>query len=109
MKNEKYRDSRNRYKRKYYKKTAYSKNHHQRWTIKEINMIMDSDKTDMEISKIIGRSVASIQTMRNRILSESKSCKNCIHLDKKITEEPCIICDHHNLWERNGKTNEDRK
>lgn len=106
MKNEKYRDSRNRYKKKYYKQTAYAKNYHQRWTIKEINMIMDSDKTDMEISKIIGRSVASIQTMRNR-LSESKSCKNCIHLDKKIIEEPCMICNHHDQWER--YTNEDRK
>ena len=60
-------DTRNRQKTRYYGKTSRSENYYQKWTEKEITIIMKHECTDTEISKILGRSVASIQTMRSKI------------------------------------------
>ena len=38
---------------------------------------------------------------------EPKTCYNCKHKEKKLTEEPCIVCSIlHNKWEdiQNGKS-----
>ena len=33
-----------------------------------------------------------------------KTCLNCIHLDKKLTEEPCFSCKTgHSLWEADNE------
>lgn len=33
-----------------------------------------------------------------------KTCLNCKHLDKKLTEEPCYNCsDKHSQWEGNNE------
>ena len=63
---ERFRKTRNSQKRRYYGKTSKSENYHQRWTLKEIEIVLKHEFTDNEISKMIGRSVASIQTCRNR-------------------------------------------
>ena len=49
---------------KYYRKTAFSKNHNKSWTEEEIEIVMNHEVPDHTISKIIGRSVAAIQITR---------------------------------------------
>lgn len=60
---------RRRSKRTYYGKTAYAENHKQPWTLREEEIVLSKiflgrSVTDMQISHIIGRSVAAIQTHR---------------------------------------------
>lgn len=64
---EKYQNYSRRMKRTYYGKTKNSANSHQRWTVREIEIVMAHEMTDMEISKLIGRSVGSIQVARWRM------------------------------------------
>lgn len=61
---EKWRKTCHRQRLKYYRKTANAKNRGKRWTAEEIEMIMLHEHTDTIISKIIGRSVESIQIKR---------------------------------------------
>jgi len=56
------------YNSKYYALTANAYNGGQEWTLTDINKIFKRDKTDMELSKGIGRSVAAIQIQRTREL-----------------------------------------
>jgi len=60
----KWRETKRRQKTRYYKKTQGGKNSRARWTIEEINMVMEHKITDTELAGLIGRSVASIQVMR---------------------------------------------
>lgn len=61
---EKYREARNRQKRRYYGKTAH-KYGSRRWTQEEKEIILRHELTDMKISRIIKRSVAAIQCKRS--------------------------------------------
>lgn len=63
---EKYRQTRNRQKRRYYGKTKDAPNTGKPWTEEELAIIIDHQITDTEISSIIGRSVGAIQGMRHK-------------------------------------------
>jgi hypothetical protein len=63
---EKWRETCHKQRLKYYRKTANAKNHHKPWTPEEIEIVMLHEVPDHMISKIIGRSVMSIQIARNR-------------------------------------------
>ena len=52
-------------KRRYYSKTQYARNGNVKWTEEENNLVLQHNITDTELSKLIGRSVASIQTQRS--------------------------------------------
>ena len=60
----KWRQSKNRQRKRYYKKTQNAKNSGRPWSLEEIKIVMEHDMTDTEISKLIGRSVAAIQGKR---------------------------------------------
>ena len=69
---DKWREARNRSRKKNYGKTAYAPNYKKAWTTKEIEVVMKHEVTDFEISQLIGRSVASIQQKRyqlNKVIS----------------------------------------
>ena len=57
-------ERRNAERQKYYDKTCYAPNHNARWSGDEILLVMQHDYCDMELSRILGRSVRSIQVMR---------------------------------------------
>lgn len=52
--------------RKYYRKTAFAANSRQRWTLKEIEMVLEHRVSDSELAAEIGRSVQAIQLVRHR-------------------------------------------
>lgn len=63
-------------KNRYYRKTAYAINHHKRWEPEEDSIVLKkwpfpSDLTDHKISKIIGRSVNSIQNRRHKLKNKT--------------------------------------
>lgn len=60
----KWRKSKNRQRKRYYRKTQNAKNSGRPWTKEEIKIVMEHDMTDTEISNLIGRSVAAIQNRR---------------------------------------------
>ena len=60
----KFRRTRNAQKHRYYGKTQNAANRCMSWTESELDAIMRKEKTDMEISAEIGRSVKAIQVMR---------------------------------------------
>ena len=64
---EKFKKTAREQKRRYYGKTQNAKNRGQSWSWSEIERIMKRDKTDMELSIEIGRSVKSIQVMRSKV------------------------------------------
>lgn len=66
-KTDKGRATRNRGRLKYYRKTAFSKNYKKPWTEAEELVVLSHRETDTEISKKLGRSVASIQMKRVRL------------------------------------------
>ncbi len=51
-------------KRRYYSKTAFAPNGKKRLSLEEINLILAHEIPDMELSKILGRSVGAIQKAR---------------------------------------------
>jgi hypothetical protein len=53
-------------KKRYYQKTINSVNSKCRYTVEEIEMILKHEIPDSELSKELGRSVGSIQHVRNR-------------------------------------------
>ena len=63
-------------KKRYYGSTAHSENSMQRWTISEMDKVMAHDIPDSKLAKQIGRSVASIQTMRSRINKDNSLWQN---------------------------------
>ena len=67
---EKYQNYSRRMKRAYYGKTTNAQNSHQPWTVREIEIVMAHEMPDMEISKLIGRSVKAIQSARNKYKKE---------------------------------------
>jgi len=74
----KWRETKRRQKRRYYGKTQNAKNSKMLWTQEDIKMIMNSTMTDSELSKLLGRSVASIQNKRykqKKLLKEKGSTK----------------------------------
>jgi hypothetical protein len=66
---EKLRITRNAQRKRYYNKTTniYKR---RKWTTEDIQLILNSNLTDMELSKLIERSVPSIQVKRNKIRKE---------------------------------------
>jgi len=67
---EKWREARNRQRARYYGKTSNAKNSGQPYTLKEMGLILDHNITDSELSKMLGRSVESIQIKRSRLKKE---------------------------------------
>lgn len=67
---DRFRRTANAQRKRYYARTANAKNGHQRWTEKEIEIVMAHEKPDREISAEIGRSVQAIQVMRSKMLGE---------------------------------------
>lgn len=63
--------SKKKYDKKYYAETAFNKKYHKRWEDWEIYLIMGGDNTDTMLSKILGRSVHSIQLKRSRYIKEN--------------------------------------
>lgn len=61
---EKWKETCNSQRRKYYKKTAYAINHRKKWNEEEIKIIMEHKICDRDISKLLGRSMNAIQVKR---------------------------------------------
>ena len=59
------------YDKKYYARTANSKNSHKRWRDWEVFLIIKGDQTDTMLSKILQRSVKSIQIKRAKYIKEN--------------------------------------
>lgn len=59
-------------KAKYYSKTQNACNSRVRWTNEEIKMVMAHEISDTELSKKLGRSVASIQTIRSLVKNNKR-------------------------------------
>jgi hypothetical protein len=57
-------EGRNLDRKRYYNKSSYAKNYYRRWVWEEIQLILYSRLTDSKLSKILGRSVQSIQIKR---------------------------------------------
>ena len=64
---EKYRQACNRQRKRYYQKTQNAKNKGFRYTLKEIEMILDKNYSDAKLSKLLGRSVQAIQGKRCKL------------------------------------------
>ena len=64
---EKFRQYRNGYNSRYYKKTENAIRKRLKWTDKEIEMILGKKHTDTELSNMIGRSVKAIQVKRSKL------------------------------------------
>jgi len=68
------------------RKTAFAENHGSRWSRHEIEIIFDATKTDAEISKQLGRSMAAIIKSRIRYkdlaplgwISKGNKARGCI-------------------------------
>lgn len=54
-------------KKRYYQQTQDADNHKERWTEEEIDLIIKHEVRDMELSKILKRSVKAIQVMRSKV------------------------------------------
>lgn len=54
-------------------KIKKGKEYYSRWTFDELDMITDSDKTDLELSNILGRSENSIRVKRYQLEKESNA------------------------------------
>lgn len=55
---------RNRSRKRFYQKTAHSRNCRQPWTMTELGLVMAHKVTDTILSELLGRSVGSIQVQR---------------------------------------------
>jgi len=56
---------RNPSRKRYYDKTAHAINHHQPWTMLELNLVIEHKIPDALLSEILGRSTGSIQVQRS--------------------------------------------
>lgn len=61
------REIRNAQRKRYYSKTLNISQGRRRWTKEEDNLVLNSSLTDTELSKLIQRSVRSIQVRRCRL------------------------------------------
>jgi len=67
---EKFKEYRNAYKRRYRAKRDFNHERFRKWTEKEIQVVMDRQKTDTEIAREIKRSIQAVQIKRHRILKQ---------------------------------------
>ncbi|MBR3429980.1 MAG: hypothetical protein IKG87_07785 [Clostridia bacterium] len=67
---EKYRQYRNGYNNRYYRRTQFCARSKMPWSEEEEKLAMEHKHTDTEIAKMIGRSVRAIQLKRNKIRTE---------------------------------------
>jgi hypothetical protein len=67
---EKYRKYRNGYNERYYKRTQDAENSRLMWNEEEIRIILNKEKSDTELAKLLGRSVKAIQIKRTKVLRE---------------------------------------
>lgn len=58
---------RKKYNRKYYARTAFSRNYYKPWADVEEKAIMRHEIPDRELAELLGRSVGSIQLKRARL------------------------------------------
>lgn len=72
---DKWRKSKNRQRKRYYDKTSNAANKGERWTQQEIDLVLKHEITDMELSRLIGRTVASIQSLRCKLKRQQNN--NC--------------------------------
>lgn len=73
---DKWRKACNRQRKRYYRKTQNAENKGSRYTLKEIEMILDRKYSDLELSKLLGRSMQAIQGKRCRLRKESEVIKS---------------------------------
>ena len=52
------------YKRRYYGDSPYSERYYERWTKEEDVLVLNKSVTDKDLSRMIGRSINSIQRRR---------------------------------------------
>lgn len=67
---EKWRKSCENQRKRYYAKTTDAENKNQPYTEREIELILQHDITDTQLSKMIGRSVKAIQVKRAKLNKE---------------------------------------
>lgn len=56
------------YNKRYYARTADAKNNYARWQQEEIDLIMEKNYSDMELSTILNRGIKAIQVKRAKVL-----------------------------------------
>ena len=69
---EKCRITRNKQRKQNYRKTAFAKNGWERWQQWEMELVLAHETTDFELSKILERSVQSIQAKRHKLKKGKK-------------------------------------
>ena len=67
---EKWRKSCENQRKRYYAKTTDAENKSQPYSVREIELILQHDITDTQLSKMIGRSVKAIQVKRAKLNKE---------------------------------------
>ena len=67
---EKWRKATRDYKRRYYGRTAFAKNHMKPWREDEDEIVLAHETTDRQIAERLGRSVKAIQIRRSRLTRE---------------------------------------
>ena len=70
---EKCRITRNKQRKQNYRKTAFAKNGREKWQQWEMDLVLEHETTDFELSKILERSVQSIQTKRYNLKKEKNN------------------------------------
>lgn len=70
---DKYRNTRNAQKRRYYSRTQCGRNP---WTFRQDMMVLEHSMTDTELSAVIGHSVKAIQERRHRLKKDSAGVVN---------------------------------
>jgi len=65
----KWRKSKNRQRKRYYRKTQNAENSQSVWTKEDEDLVMAHSMSDTELSGLIGRSVGAIQKRRHNIKS----------------------------------------
>ncbi len=61
--------------KKYYGRTAFAENRHERWTPEEIQMVLNHDISDHELAYKLGRSVMSIQCKRHFLKNKEENSR----------------------------------
>lgn len=65
--NEPRKRGRAKYNRKYYARTAFSRNYNAPWSKTEESLVMRHEIPDRELAELLGRSIGSIQLKRARL------------------------------------------
>lgn len=69
---EKYKDMKAKQRQRYYQRSSDAPNSRSKWSDFEIDAILNSDKSDSELAKELGRSIKSIQCKRMREMANRK-------------------------------------